>query len=107
MFGDKNCEEPRHDEKNRCETAVKLYRKVGLYRRLFEVAGMKPAVAAELEDVMLAITKEGIAEQYAIFTRFTRGTITFAELVRQYKIWYAEYGAWCNRVALDAFCTAA
>jgi hypothetical protein len=90
-------------EKTRCEMTVKLYRKVGLYRRLFESAGMKPAVAAELEAQMLSIMNEGIAEQYALFTRFTRGEITFAELVQQYKTWCEEYAAWCDRVSLDAF----
>jgi hypothetical protein len=94
-------------EKARCEKTVKLFRKLGLYRRILESTGTEPKIAAEIEAQMLSIMDEGIVEQHALFSRLVRGELAFAEFVQQWKVWYAEYCAWCDRVTLDAFRQAA
>ncbi|MDC3956865.1 hypothetical protein KEG38_23600 [Polyangium jinanense] len=90
-------------EKVRCEKTVKLFRKLGLYRRILESTGTEPEVAAAIELQMLSITEEGILEQHKLCSRFVRGELAFAEFVQEWKVWYAEYAAWCDRVSLDAF----
>ncbi len=94
-------------EKARCEKTVKLFRKLGLYRRILESTGTEPRIAAEIEAQMLSIMEEGILEQHTLCSRFVRGELAFAEFVEQWKVWYAEYCSWCDRVALDAFQQAA
>jgi hypothetical protein len=89
-------------EKMRCEKTVKVFRKLGFYRRLFESTGMPTNVAAEFEAQVLAIMEEGVQEQHALACRFVRGEIGFAEFVRAWKTWYADYATWCDRVGLDA-----
>jgi len=87
--------------------AAKLFHSLGLYRRILESTGTEPKIAAEIEAQMLSIMDEGIVEQYALFSRFVRGEIAFEELVEKWKVRYAEYCSWCDRVALDAFRQAA
>ncbi|MDC0743171.1 hypothetical protein [Polyangium mundeleinium] len=90
-------------EKVRCEKTVNVFRKLGLYRRILESTGTEPKIAAEIEAQMLSIMDEGIVEQHALLSRFVRGELAFAEFLQEWKVWYAEYAAWCERVTLDAF----
>ena len=90
-------------EKMRCKKTVQLFRKLGLYRRILESTGTESKIAAEIEAQMLSIMDEGILEQHMLCSRFVRGELAFIEFVQEWKVWYAEYAAWCDRVSLDAF----
>ncbi|MDC0749964.1 hypothetical protein [Polyangium mundeleinium] len=62
---------------------MKLFRRLGLYRRILESTGIEPKIAVEIEAQMLSIMEEGIAEQHMLCSRFVRGELAFAEFVRE------------------------
>lgn len=89
------------------EAIIRLYRRLGLYEKIYTACGMPRAIAARLEEGMLDAMCVGVEEQHALASRWVSGETDFAEFVAQYGQWFGQYVARCSDVTVAAFSPAA
>jgi hypothetical protein len=77
--------------KIQAEAALKLYARLGLYRRLYTACGFAADIAALLEERLLALGHEGVAEHHEIVSRLIRGNISFKQFIDDWSQWYSGY----------------
>lgn len=84
--------------------AVRLYSKLGFYKKLYTACGIPGEVAARLEEEVLDAVRLGIEDQHALTERWVRGEFDFASFVDQYITWFAEHTDRCSRITVGALC---
>lgn len=93
--------------KIQAEAVVKMYSRFGLYRRLYIACGFPEDTASRLEERLLALGHEGVAEQHEILCRFVRGDIGGAQLVEELAQWFSGYLESCQAAVMDELHAAA
>jgi hypothetical protein len=93
--------------KIQADAMFKMYGRFGLYRRLYIACGFPEDTARRLEERLLAIGHEGVAEQHEILCRFVRGDISLDQLIDDWSQWYSGYMNRSCELALDELQSAA
>src|SRR4051812_41798490 len=87
--------------KIQAEAVVRLYGRLGFYRKLYVAAGLPDDVAARLEEKMLGSMFRGIEEQHVLAARWIKGESDLPDFLDRYKDWYAAYLDRCGRITLE------
>ncbi|WP_437277851.1 hypothetical protein WME90_42560 [Sorangium sp. So ce375] len=87
--------------KIQAEAVFKVYGRFGLYRRLYIACGFPEGTAKRLEERLLALGHEGVAEQHEILCRFVRGDIGVVQLFEELTQWFSDYMENCQAAAMD------
>ncbi|XXX76074.1 hypothetical protein WMF30_51335 [Sorangium sp. So ce134] len=93
--------------KIQAEAVFKVYGRFGLYRRLYIVCGFPEGTAKRLEERLLALGHEGVAEQHEILCRFVRGDIGGVQLIEELAQWFSGYMENCQAAAMTELQAAA
>jgi hypothetical protein len=89
------------------EAAFKVYRRIGLYRRLYIAGGFPEDVARRLEERVLALGHDAVGEQHEILCRFVRGDIGSVQLIKELAQWFSSYMESYQAVAMNELQAAA
>lgn len=84
------------------EALVRLYGRLGLYKKLYTAVGLPDEVAARLEEQMIRSMFLGVEEQHGLVSRWIEGEIDFADLADRYGDWFREYMDRCGRIVVEA-----
>jgi hypothetical protein len=84
------------------EAVVRLYSRLGLYKKLYTACGLPEEVAARLEERMIRSMFLGVDEQHTLVSRWMKGEIDFADLADRYGDWFREYMDRCGRIVVEA-----
>jgi hypothetical protein len=76
--------------------AVKLYFKLGFYKKLYTACGIPGEVAARLEAKLLAEIHRGVAEQHALASRWISGDIAITQVADDCAKWFSAYLEHCS-----------
>lgn len=87
--------------------AVKLYGKLGLYKKIYVACGLPDEVAARLEEKMIDAVYRGVEDRHVLASRWIRGESDLSNFLNQYKDWFAEYMDRCSRITVEELCQAA
>jgi hypothetical protein len=89
------------------DAVLKMYARLGLYRRLYIACGFSMDAAERLEGRLLTLGYQGVAEQHEILCRFVRGDIGGGQLIDELCHWFSSYMENCQAAAMDELQTAA
>ncbi|WP_438033691.1 hypothetical protein [Sorangium sp. So ce204] len=89
------------------EAVFKVYGRFGLYRRLYIACGFPEGTAKRIEERLLTLGHEGVAEQHEILCRFVRGDIDGVRLFEELAQWFSGYMESCQAAAMTELQAAA
>ena len=81
------------------EALVRLYGRLGLYKKLYTACGLPEEVAARLEEKMIGSMFLGVEEQHGLISQWIKGEIDLAD---RYGDWFREYMDRCGRIVVEA-----
>jgi hypothetical protein len=84
------------------EALLRLYGRLGLYKKLYTAGGLPEAVAARIEEKMIGSMFLGVEEQHALVSRWLKGETNLADFLDRYGDWFREYMDRCGRIVVEA-----
>jgi hypothetical protein len=93
--------------KLRSIAAVKLYGKLGLYKKIYIACGLPDEVAIRLEEKMIDAMYRGVEERHVLASPWAKGESDLSNFLDQYKDWFAEYVDRCGSITVEELCQAA
>jgi hypothetical protein len=83
------------------EALVRLYGRLGLYKKLYTACGLPDEVAARLEQRMIDSMYRGVDEQHTVVSKWIKGETDIPEFLDRYGDWFREYMDRCSTIMVE------
>jgi hypothetical protein len=89
------------------EALIRLYGRLGLYRKLYTACGLPEDVAVRIEQKMIDSMNHGVEEQHVLFAQWIKGESDLADFFDRYGDWFREYLERCSKIPFEELSPAA